>query len=76
MKALKEFFSGGTVLKCFIFALVVSVLFVARVDHVKHIPFFGRQSLQVYVAFTVTNFIIFMLLFLVLFLLGRREQKD
>ena len=75
MKALKEFFNKETILKCFIFALIVSLMFTWRLTHVKNIPFFSADTFHVYLFFTAANFVVFMLMFLALFLLARRKQE-
>lgn len=76
MKALREFFNLATIVKCLVFSMIVSLLYLARFDYVKHVPFFSNQSLKNYIGFTIVNFFLFIIIFLVLFLLARRAQKE
>ena len=76
MKLLKEFFKKEAILKCFVFALFVSLLFTGRLAYVKQIHFFSATTFQIYLVFSIISFIIFIFVFFVLFWLSKREQKD
>lgn len=76
MKLLKEFFRASTTLKCFIFSLIVSLLYVLRFSYTKNIAFFSKITLTTYVAYTIINFILFLVIFFVLFVLANRGREN
>ena len=74
MKVLKEYFTWATTIKCFVFAMIVSLLYVMRFAFVKHVAFFSLVAFKTYIAFTIINFLLFLFVFFILFLLASRSQ--
>ena len=75
MTLLKEFFSPRMLINCIVFSLPMSVLFMWRMVHVLHIPFFSAEAGQIYLIFAGMTFVLLRVLLFILFLLGRREEK-
>ncbi len=74
MAGIKGFFNKQTILNCLLFAAIISIPFVWKHTHSRHIPLFSAQSAQIYLSFVGISFIVFLLVFLVLFLMGRKEE--
>ena len=75
MKAIKAFLNKSTIVNCLVFALVISILFAWRHTYTREIPLFSLVSFQIYLSFVAVNFLVFLGVFFILFLLGRREEK-
>jgi hypothetical protein len=73
---LKAFFNKGTIIKCLVFSLFLSLPFMWRLTHLKGISFFSFQAFQVYLTFCAINFIIFLVVFFVLFWMAYKKQQQ
>jgi len=72
---LKEFFTREVLLKCLIFSMIVSLVLMWRFTHIRHLPFFSTEALQVYGIFVLIDFLILLFVFFLLFWLSKRKQE-
>jgi hypothetical protein len=72
MRSIKGFFTKRTIINCLVFAAVISIPFTWKHTNTRHIPFFSSQAGQIYLSFVGISFVVFLLVFLGLYLFGKK----
>jgi hypothetical protein len=74
MASIKGFFNKQTIINCLLFAAIISVPFVWKHTHDRHLPLFSSHSGQIYLSFVAISFVVFLMVFLGLFLMGKKGE--
>lgn len=76
MKLLKDFFNRQVLINCLIGALPISALWLWRISYTDGVAYFSTDGGMLFACFVFINFVVLLLLFFILFWLGRRQQAD
>lgn len=75
MTPIKEFFNRRVLVNCMVFALPLSLLFMWRFTHLRHIPFFSADAAVIFMIFAAITYFILLMVFFTLYWLSRRKQE-
>ena len=74
MSAVKEFFDTRIKKNCAWYAIPMAILFTWQYRHTRNLPFDGGEAAKTYFAFFVITYIVLMLAFFVLYMIGRSKK--
>jgi len=76
MGAVSDFFEGQVVRNCLIGATPLSALWLWRFSATEGVPFFSKDSGLLFLVFVAINFVVLMVIFFILYWLGRPVPQE